>query len=57
MKHYYSDHIKENKMDWVFRMHGDIRSTYKYLIRKCNGNRALGRLKHKWKNNIKMGVT
>jgi hypothetical protein len=33
---------------------GDVRNTYKILIVKCEGNRPLGRPRHRWKDNIKI---
>jgi hypothetical protein len=36
---------------------GEIKNVYKYLIRKPTGKKALGRLRHIWKNNIKKDVT
>jgi hypothetical protein len=33
---------------------GDTRNRYQILIRKPEGKRPLGRLRHIWENNIKM---
>jgi hypothetical protein len=35
---------------------GKTRNVYKILIGKTEGNRPLGRPRHKWKDNIKMDL-
>jgi hypothetical protein len=33
---------------------GEKRDVYRVLVGKAEGKRALGRLRHRWKDNIKM---
>ena len=39
----------------VARM-GERRCVYRFLLGKPEGRRSLGRLRHKWEDNIKMGL-
>jgi hypothetical protein len=34
-------------------MHGEIRNAYKILVGQPEGNRPLGRPRHRWEDNIK----
>jgi hypothetical protein len=35
---------------------GEMRNSYKILVGKLEGNRPLGRPRHRWKGNIKMDL-
>jgi len=35
---------------------GEGRGVYRVLVRKLQGKRPLGRLRHRWEDNIKMNV-
>jgi hypothetical protein len=37
-------------------MHGELRNALKILIRKPEGKKPLGRPRHRWVDNIKMGL-
>jgi hypothetical protein len=45
-------------MTWVgYAAHkGELRNEYKPLVRKPEGKRPLGRLGHRWDNNIEMDL-
>jgi len=50
--------IKLRKMGWaghVARM-GERRGVYRVLVGKLDGKRPLGRLRHRWEDNIKMDL-
>jgi hypothetical protein len=50
--------IKSRTMRWagfVTRM-GEKRTAYRILVGKPDGNRPLGRLRHRWVDNIKMDL-
>jgi len=50
--------IKSRRMSWavnVARM-GERRGVYRVLVRKTEGRRPLGRLRHRWEGNIKMDL-
>jgi hypothetical protein len=50
--------IKSRKMRWaghVTRM-GEKRNMYRLLVGKLEGKRPLGRLKHRWVDNIRMDL-
>jgi hypothetical protein len=50
--------IKSRRMRWpghVARM-GERRGVYRSLVGKLEGKRPLGRPRHRWGDNIKMGV-
>ena len=50
--------IKSRRMRWVgyvARM-GERRGVYKVLVRKPEGKRPPGRARHRWEDNIKMGL-
>ena len=50
--------IKSRRMRWaghVARM-GERRGVYRVLVRKPEGKRPLGRPRHRWEDNIKMGL-
>jgi hypothetical protein len=36
---------------------GEMRNTYKILVRKPEGKRPLGRCRHRWEDNIKKDFT
>jgi hypothetical protein len=48
--------VKSRRMRWAGNVAcmGDMRNAYKILVGKIEGKRPLGRLKRRWKNNIKM---
>jgi hypothetical protein len=49
--------IQSRRMRWarhVARM-GDKRSAYRLLVGKSEGKRSLGRQRHRWVDNIRMG--
>jgi len=50
--------IKARRMTWVgYAAHkGELRNEYKPLVRKPEGKRPLGRLGHRWDNNIEMDL-
>jgi hypothetical protein len=50
--------IKSRRMRWAGHVAhmGDRRGVYRSLVRKPEGKRPLGRLKHRWEDNIKMGL-
>jgi hypothetical protein len=35
---------------------GEMRNSYKIFVRKPKGKRLFGRLRHRWKDNIKMDL-
>jgi hypothetical protein len=35
---------------------GERRGAYRVLVRKPEGNRPLGRSRHRWEDNIRMGL-
>jgi hypothetical protein len=50
--------MSKSRMRWVghvARME-EKRNTYRLLVRKPKGNRALGRPKHRWFDNINMDL-
>jgi len=50
--------IKSRRMRWaghVARI-GERRGVYRILVRKPEGKRPLGRPRHRWEDNIKMGL-
>jgi hypothetical protein len=50
--------IKSRRMSWaeyVARM-GEWKGVYKVLVGKPEGKRPLGRPRHRWEDNIKMGL-
>jgi hypothetical protein len=34
----------------------EMRNAYKIMVRKCEGKRPLGRHRHRWEDNIRVGV-
>jgi hypothetical protein len=50
--------IKPRRMRWVghVKQIGEKRNMYRLLIGKPEGKRPLGRLRHRWINNIKMDL-
>ena len=50
--------VKSRRMRWaghVARM-GERRDVYRVLVGKPEGKRPLGRTRHRWEDNIKMGL-
>jgi hypothetical protein len=45
---------KEDEMSGTCGTRGDKKNAYNILMRKSEGNTALGRPKIRWENNIKM---
>jgi hypothetical protein len=37
--------------------HGEGRSFYRVLVRRSKGKSQLGRPRHRWEDNVKMGLT
>jgi len=50
------DTIKENEMGRVWAMYWGKENTYRGLVVKSEGIRPHGRSKHRWDDNIKMGL-
>jgi hypothetical protein len=50
--------IKSRRMRWVGHVAqmGKTRNTYRILVGKPEGKRALGRPRRRWVDNIKMGL-
>jgi len=50
--------IKSRRMKWAVHVGrvGDRKGTYRVLVGKCEGKRAFGRPRHRWKDNNKMGL-
>jgi hypothetical protein len=50
--------IKSRRMRWVAHMAqmGEKRNMYRLLVGKPEGKRPLGRPRHRWMDNIKMGL-
>jgi hypothetical protein len=50
--------IKSRRMKWVIHVAhmGEKRSTCRFLVRKPDGKKPLGRPRHSWKSNIKMDL-
>jgi hypothetical protein len=55
-KYYAGDQIKKNEMGGARSTYGEMRGAYTVLVGKPDSKRTPGRLRHKWKNNIKMDV-
>jgi hypothetical protein len=36
---------------------GEMRNAYKFIIRRPEGRRPLGRLRYRWEDNIRMDLT
>ena len=49
------DKIKKNEMGGACCMYGERRGVYRVLVGKPEGKRPLGRPRHRWEDNIKMG--
>jgi hypothetical protein len=44
------DQRKEAKMKWLLDPHiGDRKGVYRGVVGRCNGKRALGRIRSRWK--------
>jgi hypothetical protein len=50
--------IKSRRMRWMKEVAstGEIINVYEILVRKPEGKRPLGRLRHKWEDTIKMDL-
>jgi hypothetical protein len=48
--------IKSKRMRWACSMNGEKRNVYRLLVRKPMGKRPLGRLRHRWMDNIRMDL-
>jgi hypothetical protein len=50
--------IQSRRIRWVgYAAHmGEMRNAYKILVGKPEGKRPLGRIRHRWKDNIKMNL-
>ena len=50
--------IKSRRIKWVEHIGhmGERRGAYRVLVRKPEGKRPLGRLDHRWSDNIKMDL-
>jgi len=54
-KYFSGDQIKKNETGNVAHI-GEGRSVYKVLVVKLEGQRPLGRPRHRWEDNIKMDL-
>jgi hypothetical protein len=52
----HSDLTKEGEMGGARSEHGEMRNAYKFLVRKPEGRRQLGRPRCRWKDNIKLDL-
>jgi len=43
-------------MGWTCNTRGDVRNAYNILVGKFEGKRPIGRLRHRWGDNIKMDI-
>jgi len=50
------DKTKENEMDGACSTYGVRRGAYWALVGKLEGNRSLGRFRHRWEINIKVDL-
>ena len=48
--------IEKNEMDGACSTMGERRGVYRILVGKPEGERPLGRSRHRWKDNIKIGL-
>ena len=50
--------LKSRRMKWAGNVSrtAEIRGVYRVLVGKPEGNRPLGRPRHRWEDNIKMGL-
>jgi hypothetical protein len=56
MKYHLGDQIKKNGMGRACSTYGERRDAYRALVGKPEGGRPLGRLRHRWEDNIKMDL-
>jgi hypothetical protein len=49
-----NDQVKEDEMGRTCSTHGDKRNAYRVVVRKPEGKRPQGRIRHRWEDNIKM---
>jgi hypothetical protein len=50
---YKDDEIKDDEMDGRAAHMEEVRSAYKKLVEKFEGNRSLGRSRYRWEDNTK----
>jgi hypothetical protein len=55
-KYYLGDKIKKNEMGGACVLMMERRDAYRILVGTSEGRRPLGRLRHRWEDNIKMGL-
>jgi hypothetical protein len=48
--------MKKNEMGWPCSMYGARGGIYRVLLGKPEGKRPLGIPRHRWENNIKLGL-
>jgi hypothetical protein len=53
---YYGDEIKEDTMGGTCSTHGDMRNAYKILVGEPEVKWPVGRLRHRWEDNIRMDL-
>jgi threonyl-tRNA synthetase len=51
-----NDQVKEDKLGWTCRTHGEARIEYMILVGKSEGKRPLGSPRLRWEDNIKMDL-
>ena len=52
---YYSGgHVEKNEIGVAFSKYGEMRDAYRFLVRKHEGKRHLGRTRRRWEDNSKM---
>ena len=56
IKYYGGEQIKNDGISGQVALNGEKRNAYKDLGRKSEENRSLKRPRHRWEDNIKMGV-
>jgi hypothetical protein len=54
--YYWDDQIKEDEMGKACSTHGEMRHSYKIFVEKSEQKRPIGKVRHRWENNIKMDV-
>jgi hypothetical protein len=52
----YSYQIKKDEMGAACSSHGEIRNAYKIVVVYPEGKRPIGRLRRRWKDNIKIDL-
>jgi hypothetical protein len=56
VKYNYNDEVKEDEIGRACSTNREKRNAYRILMGKPDGKRPLGRLKHRWVDNIKMNL-